>query len=1135
MTQSGDTLSAARLPPAPAKARGGAFTRWLGHAAIAVGFVVSALVGAVALALAFGPVSLGPLAPYLMGAVSDSVAGYRLSADDALLIWSMDEGRLVIRFVEPKLVNDQGIEIAAANDIAVSFSMGALVSGNIAPRSLEILGPTATFTRLEDGSFDVGIRTETRTDRKKVQTADADISVFIKALLEPPPDDESTYLSEITLSNATLTFIDDITGSLVKAPRGTLVVKRTATGLEATLDGRVALPKGDWRFFASARYDRGAPTASVDAGLVDADLDALSEAGPLFESFAGVALPLSGNIAMTVDTGGRILDADLSIKAQAGHFAASTLSNVPFEVKRGEMEAHYDGKTDRLELKALDVVSDRLSGKITGAFQLRRGAEGLTNGWNAELTLADGYIEAPAIFDGATPVDLLRMRADNDMAADILKIETVRLESQGAVFDLAGEVRGLSAEKPAMKLKGTIANLPAMKLGTLWPKGVAEGARDWIQENLFAGTIDSGTIDVDIAPDALASGHVPDDQARIELNYSGAEIAYIAEMPHLTGVRGRAVVLGNRFTSYIDEGHVGPLTLSEGAVTIANLETKGEPADIKARITGKASDLLTLLDHKPLGYPSRFGLDPKSVGGETDIALHLIVPTWKALKVEQIVFDIGADLTHVSMAIANGINLADGTAHFAVTGQGLKAEGTGLVAGVRANFGWEENFNPGPDRISTHIQADAVIDEDLRTRLGMDPGPYLDGPAAVRVSMTGIGFDPVSASAEVGLTDATISIPELGYSKAAGVPAKATAELTRVPEGYRAAPVRLEGKGIDAELDVLLGRDGSLLAFNANKLVAGRNDVDFQVDLRSGKPHVTATARSIDLDTLVDALLQPSDSVVVDAAQAQVGQAPSKPPNLAMSIRADKVLMRDGVEAENLQFDVDLDHGDLVGLLLYGKLPKGEMLARLWPQADGRRRIVAESSDMGVFVHGLTGFGSLMGGYGKMDVMLPPKGAGDAATGTFAMRDFRLVDQPFLVRFLSAGSFTGLLDLLRGDGIRIDALTAEVGMQGDKLTARNMKLVGPSVGVQAEGYYDRDSDEVSAVGTLTPIYSLNTLLAGVPAIGPILGGDGGILAVTYKVAGKVDMLDLSVGYFSFLAPGFFRTLFEYESPLPPEG
>ena len=99
-----------------------------------LGMTVSALAGAVALALAFGPVSLGPLGPLLMGAVSDSVAGYRLSADDALLMWSMEETRLVVRFVEPKLVNDEGVEIAAANDIAVSFSIEALVSGRIAPR-----------------------------------------------------------------------------------------------------------------------------------------------------------------------------------------------------------------------------------------------------------------------------------------------------------------------------------------------------------------------------------------------------------------------------------------------------------------------------------------------------------------------------------------------------------------------------------------------------------------------------------------------------------------------------------------------------------------------------------------------------------------------------------------------------------------------------------------------------------------------------------------------------------------------------------------------------------------------------------------------------------------------------------------
>ena len=87
------------------------------------------------------------------------------------------------------------------------------------------------------------------------------------------------------------------------------------------------------------------------------------------------------------------------------------------------------------------------------------------------------------------------------------------------------------------------------------------------------------------------------------------------------------------------------------------------------------------------------------------------------------------------------------------------------------------------------------------------------------------------------------------------------------------------------------------------------------------------------------------------------------------------------------------------GGLKAARLGSCEMLARLWPQQDGRRRVVAESTDMGVFIDGLSSFGSLKGGYGRMDVMLPPRGVDADATGRFEMRDFRLVDQPFLDQF----------------------------------------------------------------------------------------------------------------------------------------
>ena len=151
--------------------------------------------------------------------------------------------------------------------------------------------------------------------------------------------------------------------------------------------------------------------------------------------------------------------------------------------------------------------------------------------------------------------------------------------------------------------------------------------------------ITSGALKANLTHEDLIAERTPNDAARFDLNFEGVEIAYIDGLPPLTDVKGAALVLGERFESRIASGRVGPIALSEGLVSIENFVRKGEPARISGKVDGSAADILKLLDMKPLGYPSRFGLAPASVKGAAHVDLALIVPTLKDLDVA----DIGPD------------------------------------------------------------------------------------------------------------------------------------------------------------------------------------------------------------------------------------------------------------------------------------------------------------------------------------------------------------------------------------------------------------------------------------------------------------------------------------------------------------
>ena len=146
------------------------------------------------------------------------------------------------------------------------------------------------------------------------------------------------------------------------------------------------------------------------------------------------------------------------------------------------------------------------------------------------------------------------------------------------------------------------------------------------------------------------------------------------------------------------------------------------------------------------------------------------------------------------------------------------------------------------------------------------------------------------------------------------------------------------------------------------------------------------------------------------------------------------------------------------------------------------------------------------------------------------MRNFRLMDQSFLVRLLGAGSFAGIGDLIDGNGLLFDNLTADLSLTERRIGVTRLRVTGPSAGITAEAFIDRDADTVHAAGVFTPVYSLNTLLRCIPLLGDALGGDEGLLAVAFAVEGDIENPEISIDPLSALAPGILRRLFEYDLP-----
>ena len=229
-----------------------------------------------------------------------------------------------------------------------------------------------------------------------------------------------------------------------------------------------------------------------------------------------------------------------------------------------------------------------------------------------------------------------------------------------------------------------------------------------------------------------------------------------------------------------------------------------------------------------------------------------------------------------------------------------------------------------------------------------------------------------------------------------------------------------------------------------------------------------------------------------------------------VAIHIDRLVLREGVTLSPLALDV-MGQGDRPkSLSLSGTMAKGIMVTAGIVESEAGRRVAVDTNDAGTLLKGLFGLDAMKSGKLNIAAMMPPMSAAVGKdpnvieyTGALTIDDFTIVNQPFLARMFSSGSFGGVSDLLRGQGIVIDKLQMPFAVHGDVFDIHDARASGPSIGVTADGYVDRRNNQLALKGALAPLYGINSVLGAIPIVGQVLvskKGEG-IIGMTYSATG----------------------------------
>ncbi len=1090
-----------------------------GLIALAVGAAVVFFVTGAVLRLALGPISLGPLKGEISDSLGRTLPGIAVRFDDAALEWSREEGKLNLVILGARVFGADQRIIAQAPKAEIDLSAMAILRGEIEVKAITLVGVQLTLVHTASGGLRLGV------ERDKQQ---GDVLQRIRDAIANSKGGPS--LDSFAVRHARMAFFDEASGAFIIAPDASLEVA-TGDGAEqvVSLDARIEVSGRPAHIAARVRLPSGDKPVSGDVSIRGINLKAVGENVRDLVALKPFDVAVDVTASFTVANGTHLRYADFGIGASGLVRGFGPL----IDVKAIQITGRYDGDNGRLLIDDATLAGDMASAHVEGSGDLLHDAAGKVTGVRVVLMGDEIALNVPQQTSGTVKLAHLDIKADYDSAANALILTSFSTHGGALSAEMSGRIT-FDAEKSAgIDLDGTIQQIGVRDLLHYWPRSAADGARDWLDHSMPAGKLGPFSIRARIPVGAMDQPAMPDDALLVEFPVQDATAIYIKAMTPITQTRGHATLRGDSFEAVIDGGNVGPLKLSRGKVIINHLQEHGAIADTSAHADGTMTDLLLLIDQKPLGYPTRFHIDPKAMKGNAGVDLNFKIPTLKNLSVDDIGISVKAATTGFAFPLSPTAKIANGAVNFDVDNKALHAYGAADLNGTRVTMDWVETFKP-TGLYSTRISVRGQMDDKARESLNFRVGEFVSGNTIVDARIDGVRGTIKRAQMVVDLTPTALNADILNFRKPAGVPATATiTALFNAKNEIQSEEIVASGGGLNLRGTAIFSADGGIERLDVPTLTAGAGN-DFAVTLSDTAAGfvLNLTGRSIDGTALGQR--NPFQRAPDPDAKPLPAEARTQPFHITAKI--DRVLMREGVTLSPLAFDVSGVGDRLQSLNLTGAIDRDAKIAGSLTTSDSGRKLVLSADNAGLLIQGMFGFKSIKEGQFELNVTLPPAGTRDPGapdyTGTLSMRDFRIVDQPFVARMFTAGSLEGLVHLMRGDGVAIDKFTVPFKAKNNVFTIRDARASGPSIGVSAEGFVDRGHNQLGLRGVIAPLYGINSVLGAIPVLGDVLvskQGEG-VFGMTYQVNGNADEPKISMNPLSVLAPGIFRRIFEGSMP-----
>ena len=1028
-----------------------------------------------------GPISVPYLKPYIIQALNYDESDYSVGIGDVNLELVRSVQPLRITAEDINLKKKDGTFAISAPKLYLSFSLRALLKGIVAPSDVSLDSPTAYIFA------DYGVEKEhiDEANKKKLAFYVDKFKDFLNNYNSPEKIYPESYVNNINIKGAEVEFHEVDLGRKWMLSDLNLEFSRNLVNLELNADALVNL--NDKVASVGFESEYHATSDKLDLEVYFSDLN-LSDIMDSFEnknadteqSVFRIEVPVNGKVSTEIDGSEILLHPE-----NAAAYLSDAVRKINFELDGGHGFVTFDND----EKYNYEIDEMLLAGELTGGFD--------------ELNIKN---------------------ADFKMGGQTAQISFVAKGLEN--YYLEHSLEGVTAEFTAK-----IDEFSLEYLSRFWPRYLAEPAWQWCKDGLTGGQAKNGNF-------VFKFGYDNKTKSFGLLNLDGVadledgDLHYLDGMPDVHNVYGRAKFSMQNIFIDVDKGVSDGVIITGGNVNIYDLNKNDNFISINLIGNSSITDALNLINNPPLKIAAGMGVDPKTIHGNVDVQLKLDFELKQDLDGKDIKVDVKADLHDVSNSdFVPGHTMSAKNLLLSVDTAGWSLSGEAKYDTLPIKLAINEKF--AEKKYKSKCNISFKLDDEAKKALGINwailEEPNISGYAIVDADITVQQNDEIAVKVKADLKNTAIDFAYLGFVKPLNQTAAASADVVLIKDKIKSVSnIKLQKSGFNIAGGLSMYPSGRVKSVDINQIKGPKTSARAKVSISDSENpwlKVEISGLSYDLSPFFEQIKskrQKDNKHLPVQANDDDGFEKANNTDIFMTVNSlwtnNTTPIQNFAGSAKIRKGIGMEELHMVGN--YGIDKSIKLKLDYIPKGNKEHYLSIDSNNAGSTFKVLRLYDNMVGGTMKIEAR---RLADKKFIGHMQVRDFSIQNAPVVAKLLSVASFTGMLDLLKGDGLTFTHFNAPFEYQYKILTLKQAKAEGNVVGITTNGTYNRATDDIKMKGVIAPAYSINRFLGKIPVVGNLLASkDGTIFAATYKITGNADDAKVDINSLSMLSPNSLK-------------